>query len=194
MSTQNHNARRDPTAGIRRELESDDHDDSLTDDLDHDASGTHSPNGAPVWHRISEVRNRQGVSLRTVARHWDIEISEARRQQNPAADLTLSQLYRWQEVLGVPVAELLVEDGEELSNPVLRRAQLVKVMKTAMTIREGARDVRVQRLITTLIDQLVEIMPELKEVGPWHGSGNRRSLDEYGRACDYRLSEDALHG
>ena len=65
-------------------------------------------------------------------------------------------------------------------------------MKTAVTLRETARETRVQRLITTLVDQLTEIMPELAEVGPWHGSGNRRTLDDFGRAVEYRLSDDVL--
>ena len=144
-------------------------------------------------HRIGLVRRQQGVSLRTISRHWNLELAEVRQQQQEDTDLPLSQLYKWQEVLGVPVAELLVE-GEDraLSDPVLRRAQLVKIMKTAVTLRETARETRVQRLITTLVDQLTEIMPELAEVGPWHGSGNRRTLDDFGRAVEYRLSDDVL--
>ena len=43
-------------------------------------------------------------------------------------------------MLGVPVAELLVGEGQELSDPVRRRAQLVNVMKTAVTMKETARN------------------------------------------------------
>ncbi|MCE9552854.1 MAG: hypothetical protein K8T91_05695 [Planctomycetes bacterium] len=144
-------------------------------------------------HRIGLVRRQQGVSLRTVSRHWNVELAEVRQQQQEDTDLPLSQLYKWQQVLGVPVAELLIEgEDQALSDPVLRRAQLVKIMKTAVTLRETAREVRVQRLVATLVDQLIEIMPELAEVGAWHGSGNRRTLDDYGRAVEYRLSDDLL--
>lgn len=145
-------------------------------------------------HRIAMVRRRQGVSLRTVSRHWNMELSEVRRQQQEDTDLPLSQLYRWQQMLGVPVAELLVEEGQTLSDPIRNRGQLVKIMKTAVTLKETAREVRVQRLVATLISQLTELMPELAEVGPWHGSGNRRTLDDLGRAVDYRLTDDALYG
>ena len=43
-----------------------------------------------------------------------------------------------------------------------------------------------------LTDQLCEIMPELREVGPWHNVGQRRSSDDYGRVVDRRLADDAL--
>jgi hypothetical protein len=32
-----------------------------------------------------------------------------------------------------------------------------------------------------MADQLVEIMPELRDVNPWHTVGQRRTLDELGR-------------
>jgi len=163
----------------------------------HNGSPVVSSNGHhhhATLHRIAAVRRQQGVSLRTVSRQWNVELAEVRRQQLGNTDLPLSQLYRWQEMLGVPVADLLVEDEQPLSDPVRRRAQLVKIMKTAVTLREIAREVRAQRLITTLIDQMTEIMPELAEVGPWHGSGTRRTLDDYGRAADCRLTDDMLYG
>ena len=149
-------------------------------------------NAPSTKHRISEVCRIQGVSLRTISRNWNVDIVEVRRQQQETSDLMLSQLYRWQKMLGVPVADLLVEECQGLSEPVLRRAQLVKLMKTAVTMKEAARDVRIQRLITMLLAQLVEIMPELADVGPWHGSGTHRTLDDLGRAADYQLSEDLI--
>ncbi len=44
----------------------------------------------------------------------------------------------------------------------------------------------------TLIDQLLEIMPELAGVGPWHAVGQRRRLDELGMAAERRLSDDVF--
>jgi hypothetical protein len=47
----------------------------------------------------------------------------------------------------------------------------------------------------TLVSQLVEIMPELKDVSPWHTYGQRRSLDEVGRVMERRCSDAVLdHG
>ena len=149
-------------------------------------------NAPATRHRIGTVCGAQGVSLRTISRNWNVDIVEVRRQQEETSDLMLSQLYRWQKMLGVPVADLLVEESRELSDPIRHRAQLIKLMKTAVTMKETARDVRIQGLITTLLAQLVEIMPELADVGPWHGSGSHRTLDDLGRAADCRLSDDML--
>jgi hypothetical protein len=38
-----------------------------------------------------------------------------------------------------------------------------------------------------LSEQLVEIMPELKQVAPWHSVGQRRTLDEYGRIVERQI-------
>lgn len=138
-------------------------------------------------HRIAEVRRQQGMTLRTVGRHMGTEVRQLKQQEEETADLTLSELYRWQEALGVPVADLLVESGGTLSSPVQDRARLVKVMKTVAAIMEHADSVSIRRLAETLEEQLVEIMPELKGVSPWPSIGQRRSLDDYGRAAERRL-------
>lgn len=143
-------------------------------------------------HRIALVRRRQGVSLRTVARHWNVEVAKVREQQDENYDLSLSELFQWQKLLNVPVAELLVDCDVPLSAPVLKRAQLVKLMKTAVTIKENSRERSTQRLVRMLIEQLVETMPELAEIGPWHGNGSRRSTSEYGQAASRQISEDLL--
>ena len=41
-------------------------------------------------------------------------------------------------------------------------------------------------------DQLIEIMPELADVGAWHTVGQRRSLDDLGCVFERRLSDDIL--
>lgn len=144
--------------------------------------------GKPL-HRIAAVRRRQGVALRTVARVLNVEVEEAGRQEQEDCDLTLSALQKWQAVLDVPIAELLVESDEILSAPVLERARLLRVMKTAATILEKADGPRIRRLAETLVKQLVEIMPELEGIGPWHEYvGPRRRRDECGRIAERQLS------
>jgi hypothetical protein len=54
-------------------------------------------------------------------------------------------------------------------------------MKTALAIREAAEDESVGRMAQMMAEQLVEIMPELRDVNPWHTVGQRRTLDEFGR-------------
>jgi transcriptional regulator with XRE-family HTH domain len=144
--------------------------------------------GQELLHRIALVRRRQGVALRTVARYLDVDIEEAARQEQPDSDLPLSSLRRWQQVLEVPLSELLVESHDELSAPVLERARLIKVMKTAATILEKSESSRVRRLSETLIAQLIEIMPELEGVGPWHDMTTpRRRRDDLGRAAERQI-------
>jgi Tat protein secretion system quality control protein TatD with DNase activity len=107
--------------------------------------------------------------------------------------LSLSTLYEWQQVLDVPVNELLVEAEEPLSTPVMKRAQLLKLMKTAMAIKQRSGQGAIQRMAEVLVNQLVEIMPELAEVTPWHAVGKRRSQSELGQAAMRTISADVLH-
>ncbi|MBM4000355.1 MAG: helix-turn-helix transcriptional regulator [Planctomycetes bacterium] len=151
-----------------------------------------APNGRGL-HRIQTVRMQQGVSLRTVARNTGLDTRTLRDQEDERTDIRLSDLYRWQEVLDVPVSELLVETDSPLSTPVLERARLVRIMKTAAAMREQASTVGMRRMADTLIQQLTEIMPELKDVSAWHTYGQRRSLDEFGRIVERRVSDDVLN-
>ena len=144
----------------------------------------------PALHRLAEVRHREGVSLRVVARCLGTCITDVKSQELQTTDLPLSVLYKWREVLDVPVTELLVEPDDCLSPPLMKRARLLRVMKTAMSILEQAEEQPIKRLAQTMVNQLIEIMPELREVGSWHLVGKRRGLDEYGRAAERMLSED----
>lgn len=143
-------------------------------------------------HRIREVRVRQGVSLRTAARHLGADIRSTRNQEEESSDLKLSDLYRWQEVLEVPVSELLSESSEPLSRPVLERARMVRIMKTVQAMLEKATAPGLKRMTEMLVEQLCEVMPELRGVSPWHSVGQRRSLDELGRAGEQTISDDIL--
>lgn len=152
-----------------------------------------SSNKERPLHRLAEVRRQQGLSLRSAARQMSTDVRTLRNEEGGESDLKLSDLYRWQSVLGVPVAELLVEADSPLSRPVMDRARLVRIMKTVKAIGESAKAEGTKRMAKMLETQLVEIMPELKDVGPWHSVGQRRSLEEYGRAAERLLSEDSLY-
>jgi transcriptional regulator with XRE-family HTH domain len=162
------------------------------------ASGIRGPDGLKIptgkrpLHRLGTVRRLQGISRRTVARHLNTEVATVKLEERETTDMLLSKLYEWQKALDVPVAELLVEAGDPLSAPVLRRAQLVRVMKTAQAILGETKQTRIRRMAQTMVDQLIEIMPELREVGPWHTVGRRRRRDEHGVAAERRLSEDVF--
>jgi transcriptional regulator with XRE-family HTH domain len=153
------------------------------------------PTGASrPTHRLREVRLQQGFTLRTVARHMGVSVRQLRAEEEGQIDLRLSDLQRWQEVLGVPLEDLLQEPVGSLSRPVMERAQLVRLMKTAAALLENAPTPRMERLAQTLVEQLVEIMPELQHVNPWHAVGQRRTLDDLGRAAEYQYSDHLFHG
>ena len=143
-------------------------------------------------HRIADVRRLQGVTLRNVSRRLGAPLAVVRRQEQPDCDLRLSDLMQWQEVLEVPVAELLVEGEGQLSGPVLQRSRMVKLMKTAAAIRERAHDSTTGRMVSMLIEQILELMPELADVTPWHTVGQRRTLDDVGRTARHTVADDVF--
>ena len=142
--------------------------------------------------RLASVRRLQGLSRRTMARRLNLEVEQVREQELATSDLPLSALYAWQKALDVPVAELLVEADASLVSPVLERSRLVRLMKTVLAVRERSKQESIRRMAETMIGQLVEIMPELAEVGPWHAVGRRRRLSELGVAAQRRLSDDVF--
>lgn len=159
------------------------------------STGPAGSNGRPL-HRISEVRKRQGVSIRSAARQIKIDLRQARLQEHPNTDMHLSALYEWQKALGVPVAELLVDLDAPLSAPVLKRAQMLRLMKSARAIFDRAPSGPVRRLARMMIEQLVEMMPELTHVDAWQEEGVPRNNDEYGLAAfcrQTRESRDSAH-
>jgi transcriptional regulator with XRE-family HTH domain len=143
-------------------------------------------------HRLGEARRQEEISLGNVARHLGITVEDVRRQECTTTDLPLSVLHKWAKVLGLPVAELVEEPDDSLSTRLLNRAGLVRVTKTAMTILEGARNPQTKRLAQTMVDQLIEIMPELRGVIAWHAVGKPRSLNELGIAAGRRLSAEVF--
>ena len=152
-------------------------------------SNSSTPQPAPKYHRIQEVCNQQGATVRSLTRKMDISANEIREQGNPQCDLRISDLLKWQKVLEVPLADLLVDNEGPLSEPVSRRAGMLRVMKTAKAILESAHDRSVKRLASMLVSQLVDIMPELSEVSAWHSVGQRRTQNELGRIVDRTIPD-----
>lgn len=144
-------------------------------------------------HQLGAARRRQGLSLRCVAQRLGKTTNEVRAQEEEDADMLLSEFYRWQIAIDVPIQELLGGPDDTLSPQVLSRARMLRVMKTAMTIRRQARTESERRLATLLIDQLIEIMPELRDVSAWPTVGHRRTSDEMGRIAENPISDDWLH-
>ncbi|GIX02271.1 MAG: hypothetical protein KatS3mg112_1208 [Thermogutta sp.] len=125
-------------------------------------------------HRLAEVRIRQGVTRRTMARRMKVDVRTVKREEDPYNDLPLSVLYRWQKALQVPLVELLSDIEEPLSAPVLQRARLLRMMKTARAIQVRTKQPSVRYLADMLVQQLLELMPELADVTPWPGGRSKR--------------------
>jgi transcriptional regulator with XRE-family HTH domain len=141
-------------------------------------------------HRLAEVREQQGVTLRNVARRLNKDIKTVRAEENCMTDIPLTVLYDWQRVLDVPIALLLEDDNDPLSAAVKQRAQLVRLMKTVMAMQEQAGNSQMKRMVQNMVEQLLEIMPELKEVGAWHTVGQRRSTNDVGRCAEQTVPDD----
>jgi transcriptional regulator with XRE-family HTH domain len=118
-------------------------------------------------HRIQSVRKQQGLSLRSAARRMGLKVDQVLEQENERADLRLSVLYAWQRALDVPLSELLIEQADEFRTPVLVRARMIRVIKTVAAIRREPSIEGVQHLADRLYTDLIEMMPELKDVAPW---------------------------
>ena len=143
--------------------------------------------------QLGEARRRQGLSVRCIAQRLNMSVGDVRAQEEEHADITLSELYRWQAALDVPIEELLCDPQDALSPRVLSRARLLRIMKTAMAIRRQARTEAERRLARLLTEQLMEMMPELKEVSGWPAVGHRRTAEEFGRIAENPISDDFMH-
>ena len=132
-------------------------------------------------HRIAEVRVQQDLSLRAISSRTGVDVQELKQQELSDSNLTLTDLTRWAKALEVPIENLIVDRDCELSDPVQSRAAMVKVMKTVVALTEVAASPRVARLTTMLREQLIELMPELAEIGGWPNYGTRRPPDQQGR-------------
>lgn len=146
----------------------------------------------PRLHRVAEVRRQQGISRRTLARRLNTDVAKVKQQEDETSDMTLSVLYEWQRALEVPVSELLVDADEPLSGPVMKRAKMVRIMKTAAAILERSQQPGIRRMAQMLVEQLIEMMPELASVTPWHAVGKRRTKDDVGQIAHRRLSPDVF--
>ncbi len=171
--------------------------------MDHDQArqpAEHEPKAVPdgtsdrqQLQQLGAARRRQGLSVRCVAQRLQKTVTEIRSQEEETADVLVSELYRWQAALDVPVEELLCEPADSLSHRVLTRARMLRIMKTARAIRRQARSESERRLARLLEEQLLEIMPELKEVAAWPRVGHRRTNDEMGRIAENPVSDEWMN-
>ena len=61
--------------------------------------------------------------------------------------------------------------------------------KRATKASEGP-DAVIQRMAQTLVEQLLDLMPELEGVGPWPAVGKSRLPSDYGQVVNRRMPDD----
>lgn len=132
-------------------------------------------------HFIASTLRKQNATLAGCARRLGLTPAEAAAQTRPDADLTLSQLYAWRDVLDVPTSELLPLENV-VPDPIRNRALLLRTMKTARQLQDLSRGTRLEPAVASLVDQLIELMPELAEVPAWPTVGQSRAPREAGSA------------
>ena len=136
------------------------------------------------WHRIRTIRQREGVSLKTVSRRVHVGMQRLRQEEDETRDLTLSQLYVWQKALRVPVSELVIDAEEALEEKIRLRAALLRLTRTAKTILREQPEGKVADLAQTMLNQIYEVMPEAEAMGPWNEVGRRRNPDDMPRIIE----------
>lgn len=147
-------------------------------------------NSRSRYHRLEEVCRQQGATIRALTRKMNLSTNEIRQQLDPHTDLKVSELLRWQEVLEVPLVDLLVDDSGPLSEPVSHRAAMLRIMKTAKALLEGTHERSTKRLSEMLVNQITEVMPELADVSAWHTVGQRRTQQELGRIVERSIPDN----
>lgn len=147
-------------------------------------AGANGDGRTPVRHRLAEVREQQGVSIRSAARRMGVPMEQVRHEERAESNLTLADLARWQRALEVPLVDLLVDDEAPLSIPVQKRAEWLRMMKSIRALIELDASPSATRIAKMLEQQVLTAMPELQDVGPWHSVGQRRTQDELGRIVE----------
>lgn len=137
-------------------------------------------------HRITTVMKQEGITTRVLSTRLDKTEATVIEESNPSSDMSLSDLYKWQAALRVPIADLLVEPGTNFSSTILLRTRLLKLMRSVRSIQEHSTEDAIQTFARHLSDQLTKMMPELEEVSAWPSTGQLRKPHELG-AIAYNL-------
>ena len=130
-----------------------------------------------VVHRLRQVREQSETSLRAVASRTGIPIGILRKQQD-SNEISLVDFLRWQRALNVPFEELLQPIATELADHIRVRAGLVRLVRSIKSLLHDELTERQATIVENIIDQLNELMPELRAVPAWPAIGSRRSQNE----------------
>ena len=163
-----------------------------------DVSGMEDP---PRWplaavqrglHRLAAVRRERRLSPEVLAEKLRIDVASLRAIEQEQVDMPLSLGYRCQQALGASLRELLVSESDPLSLPPVHRAKLAEWLQTVVAILQEAKQPAIRRMAHNLVDQIVELAPELKDRAAQFQAGNAQLLDDQGRSAGRPLSKDVF--
>ena len=146
-------------------------------------------NRSRPFHRLKEVRQLSGMSLRSIAARTGIPIKTL-REQEVSNQIDLSDLFKWKEALGVPFMELFSDSPEKMDEMVRIRAGLIQIMRSVNSLRLGKLTEQQEAIVENIGAELTSLMPELDAIGSWPQSGNRRRLDEPSRIESHLIPTD----
>ena len=135
-------------------------------------------NGVPL-HCLRDARCRKKISKETVASHLGIDVALVELLENESTDIPLSLLHEWKKLLDVPFGELLIDEEGLMYDTRYIQDQLDSMLKTALKIAQQSKHGPVKHMVNNLIDQLLQIMPELHEVLLQNNSKKPSLLEEY---------------
>lgn len=134
----------------------------------------------PETHRLKEARIRSGVSQRAVARRTGLSLAEVARQEE-SDNISLSDLQKWKDALGVPIAELLTDSPERTDELIRLRAGMIQVMRSLASLDSSDVSDSQKAIIQNMRHELEGLMPELSSVKSWPQFGGRRQRREPAR-------------
>jgi transcriptional regulator with XRE-family HTH domain len=129
---------------------------------------------AQPLHRLAAARREKGLSACTLARRLKTSVDWVKRQEQQYADLSLSSLHEWASALEVPAEALLIDSEVLISELTIPWNRALTLYRTAQAILEKAEHPNFRRMVTTLLEQLVNLVPELKDAGPLTAADRRR--------------------
>ncbi|GEM_PF-4915771 len=114
-------------------------------------------------HRLATARHRQGITLEQLAQQMNAPVDKIAQEEDEARDLRLSALYRWGEILGLPITELVVEREDPLEQHREQVAKLQMIWRMAQSLTRQPILPPERRLIGSLIRQLDDLLTDLHE-------------------------------
>jgi len=130
-----------------------------------------------IMHHLKEARERAGLSLRTVSRRTGISISELQKQEE-SNEVSLVDLWLWQDALDVPIGELFGEPPETLSEMNRLRTGLLRIMRSVRSLLQTDLSEAQEAYVRNIETKLRSLMPELEDVRSWPVYGERRPGNE----------------